>query len=160
MPLLAPSAIRTLRHDTPPEPKDLTIADLSSFRYLGLLVRTTATVTAGVGENLGGRSLEVSDHGNTISVFLPAAPGNPPGELRRVRVGDHVRLTGVATQYSLEPPHDSGYQLLLAAPEDVEVVSSGSHVPAAGDRRVRWAPSYWCWRCGGFAKSGWGPIDG
>jgi signal transduction histidine kinase len=129
MPLLAPSAIRKLRHEAPPEPRDLTISDLSSFRFLGLVARTTGTVTAGVGENLGGRSLEVSDHGNTISVFLPAAAGHPPGELRRVRVGDHVRLTGVATQYSLEPPHDSGYQLLVAAPEDIEVVSGGTMFP-------------------------------
>jgi signal transduction histidine kinase len=129
MPLLAPSSILKLRHEAAPEPKDVSISDLSSFRYLGLLVRTTATVTGGVGENLGGRSLAVSDRGNTISVFLPAAVGHPPGELKRVRVGDHVRLTGVATQYSLEPPHDSGYQMLLAAPEDVEVISGGMLFP-------------------------------
>jgi signal transduction histidine kinase len=129
MPLLAPSSLRKLRHDNPAEPKDLSISDLTSFRYLGLLVRTTGTVTGAVGENLGGRSLEVSDHGNTVSVFLPAAAGNPPGELRRVRVGDRVRLTGVATQYSLEPPHDSGYQLLMAGPEEVEVIPGGSMFP-------------------------------
>ncbi len=129
MPLLAPSSIRKLRPDAAPDPKDVTVSELSSFRYLGLLVRTTGTVTGGVGENLGGRSLEVSDHGNTISVFLPAMVGHHPGELRRIRVGDHVRLTGIATQYSLEPPHDSGYQLLLSAPEDVEVVSTGTMFP-------------------------------
>lgn len=128
MPLLAPSAIEKLRHDEAPEPKDLTVSDLSSFRYLGLLVRTTATVT-GAAQNLGGRSLEITDHGNTISVFLPRHPGENPPELRRVGIGDHVRLTGVATQYSLEPPHDSGFQLLLATPEDLEVVSSGSLFP-------------------------------
>lgn len=129
MPLLAPREIRMLRHDTAPEPKELTVADLSSFRYLGLLVRTTATVSGSVGENLGGRSLEVSDHGSAISVFLPRPPAIPPKELHHVRVGDHVRLTGIATQYSIELPHDSGYQLLLAAPEDLEVVSAGSLFP-------------------------------
>ena len=41
-----------------------------------------------------------------------------------------MRLTGLATQFSLEPPHDSGFQLMLAAtPEDVEVVQ-GSSMPS------------------------------
>lgn len=125
MPLLTPSAIRRLRHEAAPEPQDLTVGDLNSFRYLGLVVRTSGTVT-GAAENLGGRSLEVADHGNTVSVFLPRVPGKNPPELRRVRVGDHVRLTGIATQYSLEPPHDGGFQVLLAEPQDLEVVSAGS----------------------------------
>jgi signal transduction histidine kinase len=127
MPLLDPARIRKAGHDVPPEPKDLTIADLSSFRNLGLVVRINATVS-GLALNLGGRSLEVSDHGNTISVFLPRQPGNNPPEFPRVRTGDHVRLTGVATQYSIEPPHDSGFQLLLASPRDLEVVSNGSGI--------------------------------
>ena len=75
MPLLTPAQIRQLRGDAAPEPKELTIGDLSGFRYLGLLVRTTATVTS-ASENLGGKSFEISDHGNTISVFLPRRPGD------------------------------------------------------------------------------------
>ena len=121
LPLLLPQTIRTIRHDASPEPKDLSIAELSGFRYLGLMARTTGTVT-GIGENLGGRSIEVSDHGNTISVFLPRRSKPAAGEIHRIRVGDHVRLTGLATQYSLEPPHLGGFQLMLAGPEDIEAV--------------------------------------
>lgn len=129
MPLLAPSAIRKIRSDAAPEPKELTISDLSGFRFLGLRVRTTATVTA-TAQNLGGRSLEVADHGATISVFLPRPAGADARELTHVRTGDYVRLTGIAMQYSLEPPHDGGFQLLLAAPEDLQIISNASTFPS------------------------------
>jgi signal transduction histidine kinase len=121
LPMLVPDSILKTRHETAPEPKELSVADLTGLRYLGLVVRTTATVTS-VAENLGGRSFEVSDRGNSIAVFLPRAPTANPAELRRVRAGDRVRITALATQYTLEPPYDGGFQLMLAAPEAVEVV--------------------------------------
>jgi len=121
LPMLVPDSIHKLRHEAVPEPKDLSVADLIGFRYLGLVVRTTATVTS-IAENLGGRSFEVSDRSNSIAVFLPRVPSSNPAELRRVRVGDRVRLTALATQYSLEPPYDGGFQLMLAGPEDIQVV--------------------------------------
>ena len=127
MPLLAAETIRKVRHDEPPEPMDLSLSALNSFRYLGLLVRTAGTVT-GAAQNLGGRSLEVTDHGSTLSVFLPRRAEANPQELR-IHIGDHVRLTGVATQYSLEPPYDGGFQLLLGSPQDVQVISGASMFP-------------------------------
>lgn len=128
LPLLAPSAIITMRHDVPPEPKELALSDLCRLRYLGLVVRTYATVTA-IGENLGGKTLQVSDHGSSLAVFLPRAANSSAPQLMRLRAGDRVRLTGLATQYSLEPPHDSGFQLMLTGPGDVEVLAEASMVP-------------------------------
>ncbi|MBZ5603486.1 MAG: GAF domain-containing protein [Acidobacteriia bacterium] len=125
LPLLIPASIHRVRHDAAPEPKELTIPELIGFRYLGLMAKTTGTV-ASISENLGGKSLEVTEHGSTIAVFLPRAVNAHAGELRRLRVGDRVRMTGLATQYSLEPPHDSGFQLLLASPDDVEILPSYS----------------------------------
>jgi len=121
MPQLIPASIHPIRRDPAPEPKDLSIPELAALRYLGLLVRTTGVVSAAIGENLGGRSFSVSDHGATIAVFLPRDT-NSKLELAHLRVGDRVRLRGLATQYSLESPHDGGFQLMLTSPADVEFI--------------------------------------
>ena len=55
-----------------PNPIEVSVADLNGFRYLGLIIRTSATIGR-VSDNLGGKTLELADHGNTISVFLPRA---------------------------------------------------------------------------------------
>src|SRR5262249_46208317 len=113
-----PSQIRKAGHEPAPEPRTVTAADLNGFRYLGLVVRTTGTVT-GISDNLGGKTLEIADRGNRVAAFLPHAPKVRVSELPRAHLGDHVQLTGVGTQYSLEPPHDGGFQLLLASENDV-----------------------------------------
>ncbi len=127
LPLLIPNSIAVLNHEKTPEPKDAAIGDLLGFRYLGLRVRTSGIVT-GVGENLGGKTIEVSDRGNTIPVFLPRLPDAKTGEMRRVRVGDRVRLTGIATQYSLEAPHNGGFQILLASSDAIEISPSSINI--------------------------------
>jgi signal transduction histidine kinase/CheY-like chemotaxis protein len=127
LPLLIPAAIRVVRHSSVPDPKELTVAQLSGFRFLGLKARTKGVVT-GIAQNLGGRSLELSDRGATIAVFLPRNANAPSGDIH-LRAGDRVRLSGIAMQYSLEPPHDSGFEILLDAPEDVEVLPSASMSP-------------------------------
>jgi len=128
LPLLIPASLHRIRQDPPPQPKDLSVSELNGFRYLGLMVRTTGTVT-GVAENLGGKSVELSDRGSTIAIFFPRGVNARPGELR-IRVGEHVRLTGLATQYSLEPPYSSGFQLMLASPEAVELLPTVSPFPS------------------------------
>jgi signal transduction histidine kinase len=121
LPLLALSTVHRIRREAPPEPKDLTIAELNSLRYLGLIARTTGTVS-GIAENLGGKTLQIADRGNSIAVFLPRGPNSNAPELRELRAGDHVRLTGLATQYSLEAPHDDGFQIMLASSKAIEVI--------------------------------------
>jgi signal transduction histidine kinase/CheY-like chemotaxis protein len=137
-PMLTPSvapgsyrrAIQVVRPGAPPQPLEVTVADLNGFRHLGLMIHTSATV-ARVSDNLGGETLELADHGDKIAVFLPrahsAAAG--PNELRGIRPGQHVRITGLATQYSLEAPHDDGFQVMLASPEAVEVVPAAWVTP-------------------------------
>jgi signal transduction histidine kinase len=131
LPLLDLTSIRRIKHDAPPEPKDLTVTELCTLRYLGLVVRTEGAVTTSVGENLGGTILEVSDRGSTIAVFLPRADSPSARALPRLRVGDRVRLTGLATQYSLEPPHDGGFQIMLATPSAVEVLETTYPFPTS-----------------------------
>ena len=123
-------AIQVVRPGTPPAPLEVSIADLNSFRYLGLMIHTRATVDR-VSDNLGGETIELMDRGAKIAVFLArahsAAAG--PGELRGIRPGQHVRITGLATQYSLEAPHDDGFQVMLAGPEAVEVIPAAWMMP-------------------------------
>ena len=135
LPLLAPSSSRKLKDDAVPQPKDLSVAELSDPRYLGLVVRTKATIT-NIGEDLGGTVLEVSDQGNTIAAFFPRSPSSKqtPGSgsgprLKRLGTGDVVQLTGLATQYAPEGPSDRSYQIMLGSAGDVEVLESASRVP-------------------------------
>jgi signal transduction histidine kinase/CheY-like chemotaxis protein len=127
LPLLAPSSIRKIRHDSAPEPKELSIAELNGFRYLGLLARVTGTIT-GIGENLGGKSLIIGDRHNSIGVFLPNG-ANAAAALKKLQVGDRVRVTGLATQYSLDPRHDGGFQIMLASREDIELTQATTILP-------------------------------
>ncbi len=127
LPLLIPASIHILRHDARPEPKNVAIADLLGFRYLGLMIRTSGTVI-GVGDNLGGKTIEVADRGSTIGVFIPRLPDAKAGDFRRVHAGDRVRLTAVATQYSVEAPHDSGFQLLLSSSDQIEIIPSTTSI--------------------------------
>ncbi len=137
-PMLAPSvapgsnrrAIQVVRPGAPPQPLEVSVADLNSFRYLGLTIHTSATVDR-VSDNLGGETLELMDRGAKIAVFLPRAHSAAAGprELRGIHPGQHVRISGLATQYSLEAPHDDGFQVMLAGPEAVEAIPAGWMAP-------------------------------
>jgi signal transduction histidine kinase/CheY-like chemotaxis protein len=127
-PMLAPSSIRVFKSGAPPPPLEVSIADLNSFRYLGLMIHTSAIVDR-VSDNLGGKTLELADRGSTIAAFIPRPEDPRGGELRGLHPGQHIRLTGLATQYSLEAPHDDGFQVMLATPEAVEVIPSGWVLP-------------------------------
>jgi signal transduction histidine kinase len=129
LPMLVPSTIRNLKPGPRPEPLEVSVADLNGFRYLGLIIRTSAIVNR-VSDNLGGQTVELADHGNTIAVFLPRDKSPKAPELRGLRPGQHVRVTGLATQYSVEPPHDDGFQVMLASSEGVEILPSGFTVPS------------------------------
>src|SRR5206468_1866545 len=98
--------------------------ELSTLRNLGLMIRTTAVVDR-TGENAGGRILIVSDHGFSITAFLPKAapnePEHPSSGLLRARPGDRVSIFGLATQYCPNPPYNRDFQVLLASSEDVEI---------------------------------------
>jgi signal transduction histidine kinase len=131
-PMLVPASIRPFKTGTHTErqraPLEVSVADLNGLRYLGLVIRTSGTIDR-VSDNLGGQTLELTDHGNSIAVFLPRAQAPRTHELHGLHAGQRVRLTGLATQYSLEPPHDDGFQVMLASPEAVEVISLGFALP-------------------------------
>lgn len=128
MPVLSPESIQRLSHQDPPAPKRLSIQELNGFRYLGLEVETSGLVTS-VGVNSGGDVITISDLGSSLSVFLPRARRGPEGGFHDISVGDRVRVTGLASQYSPIAPHERFFQVLLASPDAVAVVEKRSLLP-------------------------------
>ncbi len=132
LPLLIPLSIKKLSADPAPRVKELSLSELSGLRNLGLVVRTAATVER-TGENTGGQVLVVTDRGYTFMVFLPR-PASDVSEhlasgLLKAREGDRVRILALVTQYAPGPPYNRDFQLMLASPEDVEILESAALLP-------------------------------
>ena len=132
LPLLLRASVKKTAQETPPSAKDLSLSELAGLRNLGLMIRTTAVVT-GMGENTGGKVLVISDHGYSITVFLPQSPNRESERLSsgllRAHQGDRVRISGLATQYCPGPPYNRDFQLLLASSEDVEILQTAAVLP-------------------------------
>jgi C4-dicarboxylate-specific signal transduction histidine kinase/CheY-like chemotaxis protein len=132
LPLLIPLSIKKISSDPAPRQQELTLSELSGLRNLGLMVRTTATVER-TGENTGGQILIVADRGYTFMVFLPR-PASDVSEhlasgLFKAREGDRVRILALVTQYAPGPPYNRDFQLMLASPEDVEILATAALLP-------------------------------
>jgi signal transduction histidine kinase/CheY-like chemotaxis protein len=120
-PVLLPREIHRLGHTAPPAPKKLTVPELTSFRYLGVLV-TTDSVVADRDQNAGGDLLVIGQKAKGLSVFLPRARRDSGPQLAGFRTGDRVRVIGIASQYCTLPPYDQYFQILVAAPSAVAVL--------------------------------------
>jgi signal transduction histidine kinase len=132
LPLLIPLSIKKISTDPAPRPKELTLSELSGLRNLGLMVRVRATVER-IGENTGGQILVVNDRGYSLTVFLPR-PASDVSEhlasgLFKAREGDRVRILALVTQYATAPPYNRDFQLMLASPEDVEILETAALLP-------------------------------
>ncbi len=112
MPVLVPSEIQVLAEAAPPEPHRASLAHVTSFRYMGVLVETEGDVT-GAGENAGGDFINLGDPVQPLKIFLPAASRKSRAAARGFANGDRVRVTGLAMQYCLLPPHNRQYQVLI-----------------------------------------------
>jgi signal transduction histidine kinase/CheY-like chemotaxis protein len=121
LPVLSARTIRKIAGGVAPAPKSLQVSDLAAFRYLGVLVTTDST-TSEAGENAGGDFVSIGEKGNYVRIFLPKTRRDAPSELARIKSGDRVRVTGIATQYCTLPPYDRFYQILIPAPTSVTVL--------------------------------------
>jgi signal transduction histidine kinase len=123
-PILAPQAIRRLRHLPPPAPKLVAASDIASFRYLGVLV-TSENVVTGEDQNGGGDLLLIGPRSQELHIFLPRARRDSGPQLSGFRVGDRIRITGIASQYCTLPPYDRFFQVLIASPSSIAIVERG-----------------------------------
>jgi signal transduction histidine kinase len=124
LPVLLPQALRRLRHLAAPAPKAVTPVDLASFRYMGVLV-TLESIITGENQNGGGDVLTIGQRSNDLNVFLPRMRRDAGPKLSGFRVGDRIRVTGIASQYCTLPPYDRYFQILIPSPLSVAVVEHG-----------------------------------
>lgn len=117
LPVVIPSSIQVLEAGTPPAAAAVSLAELQGFGRLGQLVSVEARIV-GMGDNAGGNFLLVGRQSNPLKVFLPFTPGGPRENLSGFRVGDRVRVKGIASQYCPMPPHNTLFQLLVQDPGD------------------------------------------
>jgi signal transduction histidine kinase/CheY-like chemotaxis protein len=124
LPILVTTTLRFLRHADPPAPKAITPAELASFRYMGVLV-TVESIITGEDKNGGGDLLLIGPRSKELNVFLPRVRRDSGPKLSGFRVGDRVRVTGVASQYCTLPPYDRYFQILVPSPAFVTVLERG-----------------------------------
>ena len=124
LPILLPRSLRRLRHVAAPAPKAVTPLDLTSFRYMGVLV-TLESIITGENQNGGGDLLLIGQRSNDLNVFLPRTRRDTGPKLGGFRTGDRIRVTGIASQYCTLPPYDRYFQILVPSPASVAVVERG-----------------------------------
>lgn len=103
-------------------------ADAADFRFHGLRVEVQGEV-ASVREGSAGDLLEFNQGTQAIRLFLPLSGRRSDHPLSVYRSGDRIRATGIVTQFCLRPPYNQFFQLLLADPRDVQLVTPQSNVP-------------------------------
>jgi len=123
-PVLVPDTLRQLRHLPAPAPKLVTASDLATFRYLGVLVATENLVT-GRDQNGGGDALLIGPKTQDLYVFLPRARRDSGPQLSGFRIGDRIRVTGIASQYCTLPPYDRYFEVLVPSPSSIAVIERG-----------------------------------
>jgi signal transduction histidine kinase/CheY-like chemotaxis protein len=124
LPILLPHTVRRLRHADAPAPKAVTTLDLTSFRYMGVLV-TLESVITGENQNGGGDLLLIGQKNSELNVFLPRTRRDTGPQLSGFRLGDRIRVTGIASQYCTLPPYDRYFQILIPGPSSTAVIERG-----------------------------------
>ena len=113
LPVVEPQNILVVGHKPVPAPLDLTPDSVQDLRYLGRLTRIQGTVAAEPAHNAGGAVVVLSALPESYKIFVPRAPGQLKANLNAIRVGDVVRVTGIALQYAPVAPHNTGFELLI-----------------------------------------------
>jgi signal transduction histidine kinase len=124
LPILVTRSLRLVRHTAAPAPKVVAPIDLASFRYMGVLV-TLESIITGEDKNGGGDLLLIGPRSNELNVFLPRTRRDAGPKLSGFRMGDRIRVTGIASQYCTLPPYDRYFQILIPSPASVAVLERG-----------------------------------
>jgi signal transduction histidine kinase len=124
LPILLPRTVHRVRHAAAPAPKAVTQTELASFRYMGVLV-TIQNIITGENQNGGGDLLLIGPRRYELNVFLPRTRRDSGPQLSGFRLGDRIRVTGIASQYCTLPPYDRYFQILVPNPASVAVVERG-----------------------------------
>jgi len=127
-PVLHPDEMKKIGSGPPPQAKVVSIADLASFRYLGVLISVEGEIVRS-GPNAGGDVLELEERGRSVSVFLPRARRDSAVGLSQFRPSDSIRVIGIGNQYCTLPPYDRFYQVLIPNSGAVHLMHKGWLIP-------------------------------
>ncbi len=126
--MVKPSEIERVGHRAPPVPVSVSLRELSGFRNLGRLVRTSGRITA-TGETPNGSYVKL-ELPAPITVFLPRSSLNPP-LITGLDIHSQVMVTGVGFQYCTSTPYDRYFQILVHNPSEVAASVSDFRLTAA-----------------------------
>ena len=120
--LVAPE-IQVVGRGFPIAPLRTSPGDVNSERCSGMLVLVQGTVR-NVRRNRGGELFDVRDANGTATVFLSNyRPTALPAE--GFQPGDKIQVVGVVSQYDMEPPYASFYQVVPRDADDILVIQRG-----------------------------------
>jgi len=124
LPVLVPLELQKLSRGAAPVPKTVPVAELSSFRYLGALVKTDSMVLEAEGD-----VVTIGDRKNPITIVLPRARRDNGPRLVNLHQGDWVRVTGIASQSCALPPYDHFFEILVPTAASVVVLERAWMIP-------------------------------
>ncbi|MCX6624386.1 MAG: GAF domain-containing protein, partial [Acidobacteria bacterium] len=127
-PVLRPESVRLLARAAAPAPQPIAARQLCGLHSMGTLISMETRILE-IGANAAGDTLKLRDRPCLLQVFLPRgsdAGGASP--FVRLAIGDRIRVTGVAMQYS--PAPRSGYhQILISSAASIVLLERSWPVP-------------------------------
>ena len=117
LPVVVVSKITTISSDEPPAAISVAPTAVQNFDRLGQLVVTEGEIVE-LGSNSRGGYLRIGVPPNALKVYLPGT-ADTRRDIARFSIGEIVRVTGVAYQYSPLPPYLEQFELLIRDSKDV-----------------------------------------
>ncbi|HUL51407.1 MAG TPA: PAS domain S-box protein [Candidatus Nitrosotalea sp.] len=101
-----------------PQPREVLAADIKGERYSGQLVRVIGDLLVPPDFRQTHQGLQLRDRSDTITVAISEPWFANPDFLERLQRGGAATLVGIAGQYDIEPPFNSGYRLIPRDADD------------------------------------------
>ncbi len=99
-----------------------------SEKHEGRLLEVTGEVASTPREAGAGRSFTIWNGFTPITVYAYNTTGV---DLSEIQPGKLVRIVGIGGQYDREAPYDGGYQLLIRAQSDIQIIGQGAYSDTA-----------------------------
>lgn len=115
-----PERIEVVGRDKVPRPLQIRAADLQNFRVAGRLVQIEGTIGDLVSR--GGIFMTLSAENRAVVAAYITESQREKFEALRLKRGDLVSITGIASQHDIEAPYMSGWQIRPRTAADVVVL--------------------------------------
>lgn len=117
-----------------PEPEGVDIREANGWRHVGERVRLEGVTGELTLDSYGILKLK-GGNGQSVDLFVPARVVDT-FDWKRYAPGTRLQATGVLSIYKPQWPYDSGFQVIIASPGDLEVLAPP---PPAWQAWVLWA---------------------